>query len=784
MKGWVNDLSLGCRLALRGGRASWVRLSMTALGVGLAVAVLLLASSVTGLLQARDDRAAVRTDPFRAGGTEPVPGVDPILAVRNNGQFRDLDIKGYRVQLKGSNPPSAPGVDRLPGPGEIVVSPALKSLLSGPDGELLRPRFPQRIIGTIGPDGLLGPNELVFYAGAADLAGSREVVTIYAFGSQGGAPRVFAPFLLLLVSLGTTTLLIPVVIFLAASTRLASEARDRRLAALRLAGGSGAQVRRIAAGEAFVGAVAGLGAGGVLFVAGRSLTSYLTGPVFGGGFFASDIRPAPVLAVPILVAVPFLAVSLALFSLRRLVVEPLGVVRQARVARRRLWWRLLPFLAGGGLLAAQLRGDFAAFSAGNATIAGIVLLLLGVPAFLPWLIERTVHWLRGGGRPAWQLAVRRLQLDSASSARIVGGVATALAGGIALQALFIPAAATYVKENPDHGKAIFVDAHVADLDDGIRLAATLNGIDGVRTTPVIAQEALAGTRDRYASLHVATCPVLRSLAKIERCTEGDVFRAMPPPSKRTNDSEQLTPGDPVWFRNNRADDRTTGTPDWTIPTTLPSVEALPWQDLNAPRGASPEDVFYREGILATPGALAGARNTALQTQLALVSAPDQPDTVEYVRNVVAGFDWSAQVWQPSAQLTDRTYALIRSALFLGSLVVLILAALSLLVMALEQLRERRRPLAILMAGGVDRSVIAWSLLWQATIPIVLALAVAFSVGLGLATLVQMGSGAQLAYDWSGIAALGAAGFGAVLAATILTLPALWRGATTAGLRTE
>ena len=49
---WAADLALGVRLSVSGGRAGWVRLALIAVGIGLGVAMLLVAA-------ARDTGAAV-----------------------------------------------------------------------------------------------------------------------------------------------------------------------------------------------------------------------------------------------------------------------------------------------------------------------------------------------------------------------------------------------------------------------------------------------------------------------------------------------------------------------------------------------------------------------------------------------------------------------------------------------------------------------------------------------------------------------------------------------------
>lgn len=135
-------------------------------------------------------------------------------------------------------------------------------------------------------------------------------------------------------------------------------------------------------------------------------------------------------------AVPAAAVLVTLFALRGVVIEPLGVVRAGRPPRRRLWWRLLLPLAGLAMLYPMIgdgrdNGDFNQYL----VTGGVVLLLVGVTALLPWIVEAVVARLGAGG-VAWQLAVRRLQLSSGTAARMVNGIAVAVAGAIALQMLF------------------------------------------------------------------------------------------------------------------------------------------------------------------------------------------------------------------------------------------------------------------------------------------------------------------------------------------------------------
>ncbi|BCB77419.1 hypothetical protein ACFQ1L_20735 [Phytohabitans flavus] len=56
----IADLLMGARLAFAGGRDGWTRAVLTALGVGIGVAMLLLAAAVPGALDARQARGDAR----------------------------------------------------------------------------------------------------------------------------------------------------------------------------------------------------------------------------------------------------------------------------------------------------------------------------------------------------------------------------------------------------------------------------------------------------------------------------------------------------------------------------------------------------------------------------------------------------------------------------------------------------------------------------------------------------------------------------------------------------
>jgi hypothetical protein len=743
---------------------------MTAVGVGLGVAMLLAASSIPEILQARHDRTAARD--FVASGGPPPATSDRTLTVQPfDTTFRDTSVRGQVLQPDGPAAPVPPGLTALPRPGEMVVSPALAKLLSSPDGALLKPRLPYRITGTIGDDGLAGPGEYAFYAGSDRIAGRTDAYRIDHFGNSSSSEGL-NPILALLVIVIFVVLLLPIGVFIAAAIRFGDESRDRRLAALRLVGADGRMARRIAAGEALITAVLGVLTGATFFGVGTRFVERTT--LQGISVFASDVRPNPVFAVLVVLAVPAAAVGVTLLALRRVVIEPLGVVRRAGGSRRRLWWRLtLPVLGLALLYPLVGQVGVAGVRANPYQVAaGAVLLLIGVTAVLPWLIEGVVRRLRGGG-VAWQLATRRLQLSSGTAARVVSGIAVAVAGGIALQMLFAVAAAANVsRTGQDPGRAQ-VQAGAGSIDDPGNLAeitARFRATPGVRSAFGIGQfsaEDPSAPPPPEGSAHsigvfVGDCPALAEIAAIDHCADGDVFLV-----ERQPDSGYpgATPGPGQRVR--------IGSVDWTVPASA--------------RAAGPRrDPIGRTygGVFATPSAagVATLRKANAHTLLRVDQAT--PDAYEHIRNTAFSFAPDGYVNILQATKASDRFASIRTGLFIGLVVTLLLIGASMLVSTLEQLRERRRPLAVLVAFGTRRATLGWSVLWQTAVPVGLGLGLAVVAGAGLGAVLLAMVDAPVRFDWPSMAGIAGAAAAVVLLVTALSLPALWRLMRPEALRTE
>ncbi|WP_413103076.1 FtsX-like permease family protein [Streptomyces sp. Inha503] len=785
---WAADLAMGGRFAVTGGRESWARTIMTAVGVGLGVALLLLASSVPTMYQQRNERGDARSA-LSFGDTEVKPGPDTLHLSDAGTEYRDQDITGMVMAPDGKGtPPVPPGIDRIPAAGEMWVSPALKKLLDSDEGKLLRDRFPYRAIGVIGDSGLSGPSDLAYYAGisqkAFDNVNSEYHIDHWGLDKKG-EDQPLDPALLLLIIVGCVVLLLPVLIFIATAARFGGERRDRRLAALRLVGADIHMTRRIAAGESLFGSLLGLAVGTGLFLLARVVIGSVE--VWDISFFTSDIVPSAPLALVIAAAVPASAVMVTLIALRGIAIEPLGVVRNAKPKRRRLWWRLLLPLLGMALLL-PLAGGFGAGSGGGdmkayQAAAGAVLLLIGITALLPWVVEAVVERFGGRGSVPWQLATRRLQLSSGTASRAVSGITVAVAGAIALQMLF---ASVGAQDREDTGQdpnraQLIANVPVSDGDQARDAFARYRATKGVRDLLGVTEDYISDVRHSKddptsvpeEAITVADCPTLREVVRITSCKNGDVFLI---------DSQEYY-GEGKGFAKPGAKVnlayRDDGTPDlrkkklWTIPGSATKVK--PRQD---PTGSE------RTGIFATPGAFDVADLPDPRAAAMIRLDPKVPDGVEYVRNASAALSPAMDVMPLSSTSQSDEFQVIRKALFIGATATLLLIGASMIVTTLEQLRERKRLLSVLVAFGTRRTTLSWSVLWQTAVPVALGLALSIAGGLALGVLLLKMVGQPLAVDWTGLGTMTGVGGGVILLVTLVSLPPLWRMMRPEGLRTE
>jgi hypothetical protein len=307
----------------------------------------------------------------------------------------------------------------------------------------------------------------------------------------------------------------PTLVLLGQCARIGAPARDRRLAALRLAGATPADVTRVVALGAGLGALPGTLLGvGVFFglraaldrpVAG-AWTGYQPSPGPAGDPVPTALRlPTDVvlpwgLVLAVAVAVPALVTVATLWGLRRVAFTPFGVVRPTRTRPP----RLLPLgLLGAGLGVVAAAGG-AARTTPVATGTFAALVLLGAGGAVAGLLAgqgALTHELgrRLAGRtssPALLLAARRMVADPFAATRATAVLSVAVVAAAGARHLRAQAVATR------NGSEDFYLGAYRLVD----LVLAVGGALAVLGLLVAAAEGLVARRRTYASVVAAGTP--------------------------------------------------------------------------------------------------------------------------------------------------------------------------------------------------------------------------------------------------------------------------------------
>jgi predicted lysophospholipase L1 biosynthesis ABC-type transport system permease subunit len=189
------------------------------------------------------------------------------------------------------------------------------------------------------------------------------------------------------------------------------------------------------------------------------------------------------------------------------------------------------------------------------------------------------------------------------------------------------------------------------------------------------------------------------------------------------------------------------------------------------------------GVLVTPSVVDARKLPNATTDVMMRLDRSDPDALERVRNTAAHIDPGMFLQTLAVTSTDRHFTAIRRGLFIGAVGTLVLIGASMIVAILEQLRERRRLLSVLVAFGTRRTTLGWSVLWQTAIPVVLGLALSVVGGLGLGEVMLKLVDGKV-QDWLAFLPIVGAGAAVIALVTLASMPALWRMMRPDGLRTE
>ncbi|HEX8869560.1 MAG TPA: FtsX-like permease family protein, partial [Lentzea sp.] len=410
---------------LRRDRRSQVATVLVALGVMIAVSLVLWLVAAPNGLQARADRTAWREVHGQADQSA-------ISIAINKDSFDGKLIERFDVaRNQQGDVPVAKGIAKFPEAGEVLLSPALSDLVRSTPAEKLGNRFPGKQIGELGQDALKYPGELVAVIGHDKIENGYP-----ADGLKGGAGSYrddYHGMLYLLTRVGLVVLVVPCLVLVASAARLTAAKRERRLAALRLAGASPRQVVIMTAVETAVGAVVGSVLGVVLAQPFSHITAKI--PWEGGTWYPGDFVPSVPVVVAVAVLAPVLVIAAAIMGLRRVVQKPLAAEEKRKVRS----WRLLMI---AGALGVFFLGIMYAQQASGDSQFTVVLLGLGAVAFALVLAGPVVtawvgrFFVSRWHKPSTLLAGRRLSGDPVAAFRGSAGVVIAVfTGSMALTML-------------------------------------------------------------------------------------------------------------------------------------------------------------------------------------------------------------------------------------------------------------------------------------------------------------------------------------------------------------
>jgi hypothetical protein len=740
-------IALASRLTAGGGREALVRLVLTAVGIAFAVTMLLVAAVAFPALHAHDVRRAwTETSDQNQRPAQDEDTTDPLLWRLTNVRFDGRDLVRVDLAPEGPDAPVPPGLERLPGPGEIAVSPRLAELLDTTDPAMLADRFDGRVTATVGPAALASPDDLVAFVGHAadDLRAEADVSTVRSIESSPISRNLTRSMRVVFV-VGGVGLLAPVVVFVATATRLAAARREQRLAALRLAGATTGQVGVVAAVEAAIAALAGTTAGFGLFFAIRPRLARI--PLDGAAFYPSDLDLSPGWAAAIALAVPALAMTAAVISLRRIRISPLGVARRAVPPKPTPRPLLLVATGMAGLALAVVwdrRTRHGEIALAYAIGAAFLVMIVGIVLSGPWLTSVVGRGIaRVGRRAPSLLAARRLQENPAAGFRAISGIIVAVFVGTVFSGI---AASILANNDPqDAGLAADVVAAVP-REDPLPL---MPGVDPQKAPPPpteVRPDVVAELEDDLAAVPGVDQVVTAHAVPDDRELRDALARTsagFDPTTMLISCAEAATLG------FDRCEGTTTvnasgyrvtsdGVP---TPLSVAEVEALPVTAMAAATDGSTEAVEQTRTILerGLPGA-GGVTKADLEAE-----SQEELRTEERVSNIALA-------------------------------VTLVIAGCSLAVAVAGAIVERRRSFAQLRLAGTRLSDLRRVVMAEAAAPLLMVAGASVALGLAVARLVlaASGGGQPFVVPGAGYWVALAGGLALALLVVLGTLPLLSR----------
>ncbi|MEV4269394.1 FtsX-like permease family protein [Micromonospora aurantiaca (nom. illeg.)] len=684
-------MRLALRLLRGGGRSGVLRLVLVICGIALGVVASCLVAVLPGVLDNRAEVMNARDPQPAADGQDHLFVFSPAVDVWKGQRLGRLFIADVRPGTA-----AAPGVERLPGPAEVVASPALAAALrSDPE---LRTVVPGHVIGEIKPSGLVDQHELFAYVGVAvdevtephDGVGFGTYDTLTLKKQQTGLTQSLA----LLV-------LPPVVAYLVVCGRLASATRARRYSALRLIGVRSDTALRLAFVESAILGIAGALLGILLFELLHPLLAESN--ALGFTWFAQNARFGPVATTLLVIAVGVTAGLVGSAGLRRSLARPLTARVDVAEPKPRPFL-LLPLIFGFGAVSFLLlsapqnvaRGTRLAMSDTTAYVAigAVAIMLLGLLLGLRPIIAASARLLSVARLPlSVRMAGSRLALQPATTLRLLTGLALlVLVAGVSsgvlkdMELRSNPQAANYSVDIEGVAEASTAAREtIFDLPARFKWNSQSSIVDFSAPPAgdgVVAQARAAGYR-----LVTINCSSLRQLVRmpLTECRSGETYRLTG--TEMVGTAFEIPPGTEFDFA--RADGGK-------------ELVKVPEQRLVVPDDAPFPIQAFGALYIATDGPAFG---WSKEVSSSFLVEPD-PQKLTDFKTAVARIapTMKVRVWGEDLDLMElvrNQRGVISFGVFVGFLVAIIAFG----VAVIDHATERRRDVAVLMVVGMRKRTI-------------------------------------------------------------------------------
>ena len=451
-------MSVSWMLLQKSGRQSFARLGLTTAAVALGIMlVCCLTAGVNGIM-GRAGGSVISLAAHQASRKEasqqPIDGVDPlrisgVVRLGNASKWREQLIQAYSMYGTAKSPQFAKL--KTPGPGEYYLSKALADAVAQhPEDDILA-RFGNntKYLGVLPSEYVSGPDTLMMVRGASadevaasdDVAKARGQVSyfanVYRTDANGLTSNVgLGPISIIVLGVGGTILLFPIVIFVSVATQLGAAQREKRYAALRLIGATKRQVGRVLILESLLASVVGVLIGlGAFWLLQAPLQNF---KMDGMRFNPSDLALTATQYALIIGLTLGLTVFVNWRRMRRAQISPLGVSRSIeKVKKLRVWRPLVP--AAGIAIFAWLSSkpglDWLTANKESATpmlllMAALLLVMFGLVLAGGWLTNKlSLLAARWANSASMLIAGKRTAVHSRTVFRGVSGVVLALFAG-------------------------------------------------------------------------------------------------------------------------------------------------------------------------------------------------------------------------------------------------------------------------------------------------------------------------------------------------------------------